>query len=146
MLGLDLAAHWWWLILGVILSIAEIIMPGVFLIWLGAAALLTGVLTLAFDLPDAAQFGVFAAAAVVAVYVGRRWLSAHPIESSDPLLNDRAARLVGRTVLVVEPIQGGEGRVKVGDGVWNARGPDVPSGTRMRVVGADGSRLIVEPE
>lgn len=145
MAGIELDAHWWWLILGLVLSIAEIILPGVFLIWLGAAAILTGVATLAFGLPGAAQFGVFAAAAIMAVYTGRRWLRANPVESSDPLLNDRAARLIGETVLVVEPIEGGHGRVKVRDGVWNAEGPDCPRGARVRVVGAKGSRLVVEP-
>ena len=145
MFGVELAAHWWWLILGVILSIAEIMIPGVFLIWLGMAALLTGALTLALGLPDTAQLGVFAGTAIIAVYVGRRWFRAHPIASSDPLLNDRAARLVGETVLVVEPIVGGQGRVKVRDGVWNARGPDLPSGVRVRVVGVEGSFLVVEP-
>jgi inner membrane protein len=145
MFGLELADHWWWLILGLILSIAEIVVPGVFLIWLGAAALLTGVLTLAFALPGEAQFAIFAAAAIAAVYAGRRWLRANPIESSDPLLNDRAARLIGETVLVVEPIEGGQGRVKVRDGVWNAEGPDTARGARVRVVGVNGSRLVVEP-
>lgn len=142
---LDLDPHWWWLILGAMLSIAEMIVPGVFLIWLGAAALLTGVLTFALGLPTAAQMALFAAASVAAVYAGRRWLKANPIESSDPLLNDRAARLVGETVLVVEPIEAGAGRVKVRDGVWNAEGPDAPRGARVRVVGAKGSKLVVEP-
>jgi membrane protein implicated in regulation of membrane protease activity len=145
MFGVELAAHWWWLILALVLGIAEMIIPGVFLIWLGAAALLTGVGTLAFGLPDTVQFAVFAAAAIVAVYVGRRWFRANPIESSDPLLNDRAARLVGETVLVVEPIMAGQGRVKVRDGVWNARGPDLPSGAHVRVVRVEGSFLVVEP-
>jgi membrane protein implicated in regulation of membrane protease activity len=142
---LDLADHWWWLILGVILSIAEIILPGVFLIWLGAAAVLTGLLTLVLPLPGAAQFAIFAGAAIVAVYSGRRWLRANPIESSDPMLNDRAARFIGETVLVVEAIEGGQGRVKVRDGVWNAEGPDTERGARVRVVGVNGSRLVVEP-
>jgi membrane protein implicated in regulation of membrane protease activity len=144
MFGIELAAHWWWLILALILGIAEIIVPGVFLIWLGAAALLTGLLTLAFSLPDAAQFAVFAVTAIIAVYSGRKWFRANPIESSDPLLNDRAGRLIGETVLVVEPIVGGQGRVKVRDGVWNARGPDMPSGARVKVVGVEGSFLVVE--
>lgn len=145
MFGIELAAHWWWLILALILGIAEIIIPGVFLIWLGAAALFTGVLTLAFGLPDAAQFAAFAVASVVAVYIGRRYFRANPIESSDPLLNDRAARLIGETVLVVEPIVGGQGRVKVRDGVWNARGPDQPAGARVKIVGVEGLFLVVEP-
>lgn len=146
MLGpFDLADHWWWLVLAAILGIAEMIVPGIFLIWLGAAAALTGVLTLALGLSVTAQFAVFAAAAVASIYAGMRWLKANPIETTDPLLNDRAARLVGETVLVVEPIEAGSGRVKVRDGVWNAEGPDTPRGSRMRVVAAKGSKLVVEP-
>jgi membrane protein implicated in regulation of membrane protease activity len=137
--------HWGWLIAGLILGIAEMIVPGVFLIWLGVAAVLTGLATLAFGLPIAAQFIVFALAALLSVYAGRRFLKNNPIETTDPLLNDRAARLIGQTVLVVDPIEGGEGRVKVGDGVWIARGPDTPPGARVRVTRAEGATLFVEP-
>jgi membrane protein implicated in regulation of membrane protease activity len=35
--------------------------------------------------------------------------------------------------------------VKVGDGVWSARGPDAEEGTPVRITGADGSCLRVEP-
>ena len=47
--------------------------------------------------------------------------------------------------MVVTAIENGEGRVKVGDGVWAARGPDAPAGARMVVVGAEGTCLTVEP-
>jgi len=135
-------AQWWWLILAIILGIAEMVMPGVFLIWLGAAAALTGIITLTLGIGTPA---IFAVAGIVAVYAGRTWLKRHPITSSDPDLNDRTARLIGQTVLVVEAIDGGHGRVKVGDGVWLATGPDAVVGSRVKVVGADGSRLKVEP-
>lgn len=144
LLGMTLEPHWSWMILALILGIAEIVVPGVFLIWIGAAALVTGLLTWLLPLPVAAQFVIFAVAAVGAVYVGRRYLKEHPVESSDPLLNDRIARLVGRQVIVIETISGGEGKVKVGDTVWLASGPDADVGARMRVVGADGARLKVE--
>jgi membrane protein implicated in regulation of membrane protease activity len=65
--------------------------------------------------------------------------------SADPMLNDRAARLVGRTVVVTQAIVNGEGRVRVGDSVWSCRGPDCAEASRVRIVGADGSCLKVEP-
>lgn len=142
--GILLESHWWWLVLALLLGIAEIVIPGVFLIWLGAAAALTGVLALALGLPVPAQFVIFALTAIGAVYAGRRYLAGHPGESSDPLLNDRTARLIGQTVEVVAAIDGGQGRVRVGDSVWNARGPDNMVGARVRIVGADGTTLIVE--
>lgn len=140
--GID--PEWWWLIGATILGIAELLMPGIFLIWLAAAAAVTGIGAL-LGIPVAFQFGLFALLSIGAVQVGRRWYANHPVPSSDPLLNDRAARLIGETVVVAAAIENGRGRVKVGDSVWSAKGPDVPEGARVRIIGAEGACLIVEP-
>lgn len=140
----ELDPHWWWLIAALILGIAEMLVPGVFLIWLGAAALVTGLITLFFGIPMAAQILLFAVTAIAAVYAARRWFRDNPIESSDPLLNERGSRLVGETVVVEHAIENGRGRVRVGDSVWNCRGPDCETGSRVRVVGSDGTSLRVE--
>ncbi|MCJ8157349.1 NfeD family protein [Sphingomonas sp. LaA6.9] len=142
---LPLEAHWIWMILAAILGTAEILLPGFFLIWIGLAALLTGVITLLTGIGEPAQFAVFATLAIAAVYAGRRWFALNPIETSDPLLNDRTARLIGEIVTVVEAIDGGTGRVRVADGVWTAIGADAAVGTRLRVTGAANGRLTVEP-
>jgi membrane protein implicated in regulation of membrane protease activity len=142
--GLD--AHWMWLGIGAALAILELIFPGVFLIWIALAAAGTSVLTLLFGLPLAFQVMLFALLSMACVYAGRRWYAAHHVPSADPLLNDRAARLVGARVTVVSAIRGGAGRVKVGDSVWSCRGPDCDEGTAVRVTGADGICLRVEPE
>ena len=140
--GLD--AHWWWLLGAALLGILEIFAPGIFLIWVAAAAGITGILTALLPLPLPFQLASFALLALAAVYSGRRYYERNPVASADPLLNDRTARLVGETVTVVTAIENGEGRVKVGDGIWSARGPDAAAGTRMRVTGADGNCLRVE--
>ena len=54
------------------------------------------------------------------------------------------ARLIGETVTVVDAIVDGRGRVKVGDGVWPAKGADCEVGTKVRITGADGTVLVVE--
>ena len=138
--------HWLWLVGAAVFGIAELLMPGVFLIWLAAAAALTGFAALLLGIPLAFQFAIFALLAIGAVYSGRRWYAAHPVTSSDPMLNDRPARLVGETVLVVGEIRHGHGRVRIGDGVWEARGPDTPAGAMVRVTGAQGTCLTVETE
>jgi len=143
--GFDLEPQWMWLLGAIALGIAELIVPGVFLIWLAAAAAVTGLLTLAFGIDLPFQFAIFALLAIAAVYSGRRWYLANPMPSADPMLNDRAARLTGRTVVVVAAIENGEGRVRVGDTVWSCRGPDCAEGSRVRITGADGSCLKVEP-
>jgi membrane protein implicated in regulation of membrane protease activity len=143
--GFGLEPHWWWLIAAALLGISELLIPGVFLVWLAAAAALTGMVALMVDLPLAFQLALFALFALLSVWFGRRWYESHPVPSSDPLLNDRAARLLGQTVVVVAAIEDGAGRVKVGDSVWSCRGPDAPEGARVRITGADGSCLKVEP-
>ena len=140
----NFTGHWFWLSLGVVLAAAEIVAPGFFLIWLAVAAIITGLLAWVIPIPAALQVGLFAVIAVAAVYAGRRWFKMNPIESDDPNLNDRGARLIGELVTVVEAIDGGQGRVKVGDSVWSARGPDTPVGSRVRVTGSNGSILSVE--
>lgn len=140
-----LDTHWWWMIFAVMLGIGEIILPGIFLIWIAVAAAATGLLSFALPIGTAGQVILFAALCLVASWAGRRWYADNPVDSQDPMLNDRTARLIGEVVTVVEPIEGGRGRVKVEDGVWSCRGADAPLGAHVRITGADASVLIVEP-
>ncbi len=140
-----LGAHWWWLLGAALLAIFEIFAPGVFLVWIAAAAAVTGITVALLPIPFMAQVALFALLTIAAVAGGRRHYATNPVASDDPLLNDRAARLIGETVTVETAIEGGEGRVKVGDSVWSARGPDVPAGARVRIVGAQGTCLTVTP-
>ncbi|MGE0178550.1 MAG: NfeD family protein [Sphingomonas sp.] len=138
-------AYWWWLTAAALLAIFEIFAPGVFLVWMAAAAAVTGVTVFFLGIPIAAQLALFVLLAICAVYGGRRHYARNPVESTDPLLNDRAARLIGETLTVVDAIEGGQGRVKVGDGVWAARGADAPAGARVVVTGVQGACLQVRP-
>lgn len=139
-----LSGHWFWLSLGFVLIAAEIVAPGFFLMWLGFAALVTGVAAWLLPLPLAVEVVLFGALALVAVFAAKRWFRDNPILSDDPMLNDRGARMVGEVVTVLEAIDGGEGRVKVGDGVWTARGEDAPAGARVRITGVQGGVVLVE--
>ena len=140
-----LADHWWWLIAAAALGILEIFIPGVFLVWMAIAAGLTGLVTAFLPMPLAYQLGLFAVLALIAVFAGRRYYENNPVASADPNLNERATRLIGRTVTVETAIHNGQGRVAVGDTLWLARGPDAPAGSQVRIISADGSCLNVEP-
>lgn len=144
--GLVWSAAAIWLATALILAAAELAAPGFFLIFLAAAAALTAfVMLVAPGMPLIGQALVFAAITAVAVAIGRRWYHRSPTTSTDPLLNDRAARLIGKTVEVCDAIVAGEGRVRVGDGAWTAQGPDTAAGALVRIIGATGSVLRVEP-
>lgn len=136
--------HWGWLALGLVLAAAEMAVPGVFLIWLAGAAIITGLLSWVVPIGLPVQIVIFAALAIVSVFMGKRYLKDNPIHEADPLMNDRGARLVGEVVLVTHAIDSGTGRVKHGDSEWLVHGPDAEPGTKMRVSGHDGAILLVE--
>lgn len=140
----SLDVHWWWLALGLLLAIAEMVIPGVFLIWLAGAAILTGLLAWVVPIGVPLQIAIFAALAIVSVFIGKRYLAANPITPADPKMNDRGARLLGEMVTITQAIDGGSGRARHGDSEWLVKGPDAEPGTRMRISGHDGSVLLVE--
>ena len=136
---------WIWAIAGVILLIAEIIAPGFFLVFVGAAAIATGLFTLLFDLGTAPQLALFAIYAVLAVMIGKRWYGEPHGGDQRHTINEPAMRLVGKTVTAVTEVDDHSGRVRVGDGEWNARGGPANAGDRLTVVNVEGNCLIVEP-
>jgi membrane protein implicated in regulation of membrane protease activity len=141
--GLD--PGWLWLIGGVVLLIAEVIAPGFFLLFVGAAAIASGLFTLLFGLGVVAQLALFALYAVLAVMLGKRFYATHPSSSLIPFLNDPAKRLVGKVVTVTVAIDEHNGRVRLADSEWSARGGPAEVGERVRIIGVDGNCLNVEP-
>ena len=135
---------WAWIIAGLILLGLELLAPGIFLIWFGIAALITGAFAFATDFGWQADLIVFVVLAIVAVLVGRRYFSPAREPGEQPLLNQRAQRHVGSTHVLAEPIVDGQGRVRIDDTNWRVTGPDLPSGVRVRISGVDGAVLTVE--
>jgi membrane protein implicated in regulation of membrane protease activity len=142
---------WSWMVLGFVLLALEIVVPGIFLLWIGIAALLTGALSL--QLWDWSawtwhiQVLVFLGLSLVSAYVGNRIAGSEEAKSDQPLLNRRREQLLGRTATLTEPIHDGRGRIQLGDTLWRVAGPDLPVGARVRVVKVAESdlELIVEP-
>ncbi len=135
---------WAWIVLGVILVGLEMVAPGIFLIWFGLAALLTGVADGFFGLSWQTSFLLFAALSVVAVLVGRRVTGGNNEVSREESLNRRAESFIGQVFALETPIQHGEGRVRVGDSSWRVTGADAAAGSHVRVVRVEGGTLVVE--
>jgi membrane protein implicated in regulation of membrane protease activity len=141
----SLDPHWAWLSLGVLLVALEILVPGFFLIWLGLAAVATGVIAWVIAPSISVQLGIFAVLSFVMLFAAQSWLKKNPIVSEEPHLNQRAHRLIGDVIILTQAIDNGRGRAKVGDGEWAVRGPDASAGERVKIVAVDGATLIVEP-
>lgn len=137
---------WNWLILAGLFFALELAAPGIFLIWFGIAAAVVGGLALVFDIAWQVQLVLFAVIAIVAVVLARKYLRTDDTSAERPFLNRRAQQHVGKSYVVAEPISNGHGKVRVGDTLWRAEGPDAAEGTRVKVTRADGATLIVELE
>lgn len=137
---------WHWLILGFALIAFEVMVPGTFLLWPGIAAIVTGILAYSTVAEGwQAQAVIFAILTVASAFAGRRLYARlkEPV-SDEPALNRRAQQMIGGVHTLDTPILDGQGRMKVGDGTWKIKGPDLPTGTRVRVIGVDGIALVVE--
>ncbi|MEJ2227291.1 MAG: NfeD family protein [Alphaproteobacteria bacterium] len=136
---------WLWLVVAAVLFAAETMIPGFFLVWLGLGAVVVGLTMFFVPLSHQWQILEFCVASGLSVGAGWFFWGAGRAEDTDkPLLNLRGQQLVGQTFEVAEPIHLGRGRIKVGDSLWNANGPDLPMGAKVRVTGINGTILLVE--
>ncbi len=135
--------HWW--ILAAVLAALETVVPGAVVIWFGVSAMVVGALVLLMPIPWPLQWLLFGIFGVVALLLWRRLRNPESDSSEQPTLNHRGVHYIGQVYTLVEPIAAGQGKVKVGDSVWLAQGGDAPVGSRVRVVGVDGTILKVEP-
>ncbi len=135
---------WNWLIFGVFLMALELLAPGIFLFWFGLAALLVGLVLFAFDPSWQSQILMFAVFAAAAVPLWRR-VARHnsAVSKSNPFLNKRADALIAGVFTLEKPIIDGSGTVRIDDTIWRVAGPDVPAGSRVKIVQADGASLTV---
>lgn len=139
-------SFWHWFILGVILTVLETVAPGVVFLWLGIAAGLTGLIVLAIDgLSWQIQTLLFAALSVVSIVSGRLWWRYRPTATDHPTLNRRGEQHIGRVFTLEAPIVNGVGKIRVNDATWKVTGEDLPAGTRVKVIAAEGTILRVEP-
>lgn len=137
---------WHWLALGLALMVLEMLAPSTYFLWMGLAAMGVGVLLwLMPTLSPDVQLILFALLSILAIVLGRRYLKRHPIETDRPTLNVRGAQAIGRTLTLDSPIVNGVGRAHMDDTLWRVLGPDLPAGTRVEVIGVEGTALRVRP-
>ncbi|AXQ27303.1 NfeD family protein [Solimonas sp. K1W22B-7] len=136
--------YWHWWALGLALLVAEMLLPtGFVLLWIGASAIIVGTLSWVLPLAWQLELVLFAVLSLASFLV---WKKFRPEvqESDQPMLNRRGQSYVGRTFTLRDPIVNGVGKLRVDDSQWRITGPDVPEGTQVRVIRADGATLHVE--
>lgn len=142
----QLAAHYLWWILALLLIASELLVPGYFMLWIGLAAAAMGVLLwLVPSMGLLAQAIVFGLLAFTSCFVYARWLRPkleRRVIGSEHL-NRRAEQMIGQRYELIEAIVNGRGKARVGDGQWLVSGSDMPAGSTVEVIAVDGTTLQV---
>jgi membrane protein implicated in regulation of membrane protease activity len=139
--------HYWWWVLALVLIAGEVLAPGVFLLWIGIAAAVMGIVT--WMLPGLgvlAQAVVFVILAFASCLFYWRFIRVRLARNDDPVaatLSRRGEQLVGQRYVLAEAIVNGRGKARVGDGQWLVAGPDLPAGAEVEVIAVDGALLKV---
>lgn len=136
--------NWNWLIVGIVLMGIETFAPGVFMLWLGLAALIVGLVSFGVAWSWQAQIIMFAALSIAMVPLWRYYSGRNASPTDKPFLNKRAEGLIGRVFTLEKPIVDGVGTVRIDDTIWRVSGPEAPSGSRVKIMSADGASLRVE--
>lgn len=142
---LEQLTYWHWFILAAILTILEMFAPGAFLLWIGIAAGVVGVVL--YVVPTMTweyQFILFSLASVGSILAWRAYRQKHPATTDEPTLNRRGAQYIGRVFTLDAPIVNGVGKIRVDDSTWKIEGVDCEAGVKVKVVGIDNTVLKVE--
>ncbi|HGN1707052.1 TPA: NfeD family protein [Providencia rettgeri] len=137
---------WFWLCLGGLLLIGELLGTAGYLLWSGIAAVLVSII--AWVLPFVGwewQGVLFAIFTVVSAVLWRKWLSGRKKTSADDV-NQKSHQLVGFKARLLTDTEEGFSRVRLADGSWRVYSDtELPAGTEVTVIAVDGITLQVKP-
>ncbi|MCH8266696.1 MAG: hypothetical protein IH846_04205 [Acidobacteria bacterium] len=137
-----------WVILGLVLGLAEMLLSGFFLLWFGVGALLASLLAF-LGVPRGAQIGVFLASSFLLLIFSRTIFKSVLFRSPHGVATNVEA-LLGRTGMVLKAIEGSlqPGSVKLGGEVWSAVSDDethIAKGAKVQVLEIVGNKVRVKP-
>lgn len=137
--------YWFWLSLGLILVVVEMVVPGVFFLWFGIGAFITGIVALIFKgIAIKYLTAIFAVFSLIAVFFGRKYFKKTDVKNG---LNDSNAKYFGRKVKAEGAFENGHGRVLMGDTSWEAVSDEnISAGQLLYVSGVQDSILKVSSQ
>ncbi|WP_131781046.1 NfeD family protein [Legionella gresilensis] len=136
--------YWHWLALALVLIIAETLGAAGLLIALGMAAATTGIITWLFAITWQWQLIDFSLLCIL--FAVSWWFFIKKRTAKEPsLINKPFHSMLDQTVILVEPIKDGRGLIRINDATWFVKGPDLPAGTKVKIVAIEGTSMVVEP-
>jgi inner membrane protein len=138
---------WYWIVGGLVLVLAELVIPSFFIVWFGLGALLTGLLTLAFGLALTAQLATWTLASLAMVVLWFRVFRQSFVKTRIGTADGEVIGEIGLLVSAVAPFQRGKVRFQrpvLGSEEWICLADTaIAAGERVKVVAVEGSFLKV---
>lgn len=143
-----MSAEWWhWIVLGIVLIIAELAVPQFVLVWFGLGALLVGVLLLAFGMSLTAQLALWTLASLSMIAL---WFKVFKPGAHKTRVGMSDANVLGEVGVLtrdVEPFRRGSVRFQkplMGSEVWECIADEaIRANDRVRVTAIEGNILKV---
>ncbi len=131
---------WYWWVFALVFLGLEILVSGFFFLWMAAAAVVAGAMTgLIPSLSLETQIAVFSVLSIAAIMAWKFFVRKNIVTSDHPLLNRRGAQYIDRVFNLYEPIENGEGKIKVDDSIWKVHGKDCGIDTKVKVTAVRGT-------
>lgn len=134
-----------WLSLGGLLLVAEMLGAAGYLLWSGIAAICTALVSWFIPNQWAWQGSIFALLIVFIAWLWWRW--SHNLQKREQnSLNQRNKQLIGQRFYLETPIINHQGNIRIADGRWPVySSKDLPAGTQIQIISIEGITLRVEP-
>lgn len=132
--------YWHWFIIGMVLLAMEAFGVGGFLVGIGIAAIVQGIIGFVVsDMTWQVQLVTFGVLSVVFSFVYWKYFRKVNEKSDRPAINDRAKQMIGKTAKVVA-----ENKIQIGDVMWDCRcNVELSVGESVTVTDNKGMTLIV---
>lgn len=138
---------WYWIVGGIMLVLAELLIPSFFIVWFGLGALLVGLLTLAFNLSATAQVVTWTLASIAMVILWFRVFKQNFVKTRSGTADGEAIGEIGLLVNAVAPFTKGKVRFQrpvLGSDEWVCLADgEIAVGERVKIISIEGSFLKV---
>ncbi|WP_311751376.1 NfeD family protein [Proteus columbae] len=133
-----------WLCLGGLLLITEMLGTAGYLLWSGMAALCVSLITWILPISWPIQGILFAILTVISAVLWHLWLKRRKLSKEAENLNQKTHQLIGVHAVLLSDTENGFSRVKLADGSWRVYS-DTPllAGDKVTVTAIDGITLHV---
>jgi len=134
----------YWFIAGLVLLIMELVIPGLFIIFFGIGALVTGLCSILFDLSWEIETVIFVVTSILSLILLRKPLK-NMIAKSDK--SAEVEDIIGEEAEVIETITPKvPGKIYFHGTQWKAESSvEIPVGSQVRIIQKRSIVLIVEP-